>query len=134
MISEVQENLSIIQNEIQELEAVIKVVKSKTVTDVLQDAIEQRRNQIDKMKPESFVLIDITLKDGTELRQCLLLGVNDRREKYVVTDSSEAREMIIKKDEVYLKQENKKIGCFAGNIKTSDIDMYSISYTDEANK
>ncbi|WP_260852429.1 hypothetical protein [Bacillus pumilus] len=127
MRNEVQEKL----NEIKELEFALRASKSNTVSYVLQEAIDIRQNEIDELKPNGVVLVDVLLKDGTELKQCLLFSVKDGIGSHALTDTYIAREMLTQEDEVYLQQVNEELGDFAGNIETSDIDEYSVSYTNE---
>ncbi|MCY7500132.1 hypothetical protein [Bacillus pumilus] len=127
MRNEIQEKLS----EIKELEFALRASKSNTVSYVLQEAIDIRQNEIDELKPNGVVLVDVLLKDGTELKQCLLFSVKDGIGSHALTDTYIAREMLTQEDEVYLQQVNEELGDFAGNIETSDIDEYSVSYTNE---
>lgn len=127
MINEIQEKL----REIRELEFALRASKSNTVSCVLQEAIDIRQNEIDELKPNGVVLVDVLLKDGTELKQCLLFSVKDGIGSHALTDTYIAREMLTQEDEVYLQQVNEELGDFAGNIETSDIDEYSVSYTNE---
>ncbi|KIL12208.1 hypothetical protein B4127_1539 [Bacillus pumilus] len=127
MINEIQEKL----REIKELEFALRASKSNTVSCVLQEAIDIRQNEIDELKPNGVVLVDVLLKDGTELKQCLLFSVKDGIGSHALTDTYIAREMLTQEDEVYLQQVNEELGDFAGNIETSDIDEYSVSYTNE---
>ncbi|WP_342487315.1 hypothetical protein NSQ30_10725 [Bacillus sp. FSL R7-0651] len=127
MRNEIQEKL----NEIKELEYALRGSKSNTVSYVLQEAIDIRQNEIDELKPNGVVLLDVFLKDGTELKQCLLFSVKDGIGSHALTDTYIAREMLTQEDEVYLQQVNEELGDFAGNIETSDIDEYSVSYTNE---
>lgn len=76
-------------------------------------------------------MVDVLIKDGTELKQCLLFSVKDGIGSHALTDTYIAREMLTQEDEVYLQQVNEELGDFAGNIETSDIDEYSVSYTNE---
>lgn len=127
LINEIQEKL----REIKELEFALRASKSNTVSCVLQEAIDIRQNEIDELKPNGVVLVDVLLKDGTELKQCLLFSVKDGIGSHALTDTYIAREMLTQEDEVYLQQVNEELGDFAGNIETSDIDEYSVSYTNE---
>ncbi|NOL36817.1 hypothetical protein [Bacillus safensis] len=121
-------------NEIKELEYALRGSKSNTVKYVLREAIDRRQTEIDELKPKGIVLVDVILKNGTELKQCLLFSVKDGIGSYAITDTYISREMIAEEDEVYLQQVNEELGDFAGNIETSDIDEYSVSYTNEINK
>ncbi|WP_339239800.1 hypothetical protein NST06_10650 [Bacillus sp. FSL P4-0322] len=116
------------RNEIKDLEAALKSSKSNTVTHVLQNAIDKRHNEIEELKPNGVVILDVVLKDGTELNGCLLFSVKDRMGSYAVTDTYDARGMLVQEDEVYLQQLNDD---FAGNVDTLDITEYSIKFSSE---
>ncbi|WHF25323.1 hypothetical protein QJS65_10725 [Bacillus altitudinis] len=90
MRNEIQEKL----NEIQELEFALRASKSNTVSYVLQEAIDIRQNEIDELEPNGVVLIDVLLKDGTELKRCVLFSVKDGIGSHALTDTYIAREML----------------------------------------
>lgn len=114
------------RNEIKDLEAALITSKNNTAKHVLQNAINKRHNEIEELKPNGVVILDVVLKDGTELNGCLLFSVKDPMGSYAVTDTYEARGMLVQDDQVYLQQFNDD---FSGTVETLDITEYSIRYS-----
>ncbi|WP_456533831.1 hypothetical protein [Bacillus sp. TE9122W] len=113
-----------LKNELREIEEALRNAKSNTVKNILQEAIEQRANELEKHKAQGVVMLDVKLKDGRELKRCSLYPVSDSAGSYAVTDLKEAVTMLQFEEEVYLQQEVEKFGDFAGEIFVSEIDSF----------
>ncbi|UUD44692.1 hypothetical protein [Bacillus pumilus] len=113
-----------LKNELREIEEALRNAKSNTVKNILQEAIEQRANELEKHKAQGVVMLDVKLKDGRELKRCSLYSVSDSAGSYAVTDLKEAATMLQFEEEVYLQQDVEKFGDFAGEIFVSEIDSF----------
>ncbi|MBN7742703.1 hypothetical protein JYA35_08870 [Bacillus velezensis] len=122
-----REEIQVLLEEIEELEMALSKSDNNTVSVVLQEAIDKRRNEIGELKPNGYVLADVVLNDGTELKRCLVFTVTDRMGSQAVTELDEAREIFEKDKEVYLQQEHED-GNFAGDIGVHEIATYNLEY------
>ncbi|MCM3140342.1 hypothetical protein M3573_18875 [Bacillus safensis] len=113
-----------LKNELREIEEALRNAKSNTVKNILQEAIEQRANELEKQKAQGVVMLDVKLKDGRELKRCSLYSVSDSVGSYAVTDLKEAATMLQFEEEVYLQQDVEKFGDFAGDIFVSEIESF----------
>ncbi|PAC96430.1 hypothetical protein [Bacillus paralicheniformis] len=116
-----------LKEEIVELEEALHEAKTNTVRGVLQEAIWDRNSKIEKLRPNGFVLADITLKDGTLLNRCLVFSTNDGIGTDAVSDTEEAESILKNDEEVYLQQEYND-GNFAGDVETNTIESYKLYY------
>ena len=80
-----REEIQVLLEEIEELEMALSESDNNTVSVVLQEAIDKRRNEIGELKPNGYVMADVVLKDGTELKRCLVFTVTDRMGSQAVT-------------------------------------------------
>ncbi|MGM0817415.1 MAG: hypothetical protein ACQEUO_18260 [Bacillota bacterium] len=110
--------------EISEIEKALRNAKSYTVKNVLQEAIDQRTNKLEELKAQGVVILDVKLKDGTELKGCSLYSVTDSGGSHAITDLKEAATLLQLENQVYLQQDFKKFGDFAGDIFVSEIDSF----------
>lgn len=110
--------------EINEIEGTLRSAKSYTVKNILQEAINHRRNQLEEHKAQGVVLLDVKLKDGTELKGCSLYSVTDSGGSHAITDLKEAATLLQFEEQVYLQQDFEKFGDFAGDIFVSEIEFF----------
>ncbi|MBO3794218.1 hypothetical protein [Bacillus subtilis] len=121
-----------IQEEITELEEALLEAKTNTVRGVLQEAIWNRNDKIQQLRPNGFVLADVNLNDGTLLKKCLVFSTDDRMGDEAISDIQEAEDILKNDDEVYLQQQYID-GNFSGDIDTSTIDKYKLYYGTDQN-
>lgn len=111
--------------EIREIEDALRSTKSNnTVKNILQEAIEQRRNELEEHKAQGVVILDVKLKDGTELKGCSLYSVTDSGGSHAITDLKEAATLLQLENQVYLQQDVEKFGDFAGDIYVNEIESF----------
>lgn len=110
--------------EINEIEGALRSAKSYTVKNILQEAIEKRRNELEEHKAQGIVLLDVKLKDGTKLKGCSLYSVKDSGGSFAITDLKEADTLLQFEEQVYLQQDFEKFGDFAGDIFVSEIESF----------
>ncbi|WP_061410330.1 hypothetical protein [Bacillus pumilus] len=110
--------------EIREIERALSSTKSHTVKNILQEAISQRTNKLEDYKAQGVVLLDVKLKDGTELKGCSLYSVTDSGGSHAITDLKEAATLLQFEEQVYLQQDFEKFGDFAGDIFVSEIESF----------
>ncbi|MFS8304194.1 hypothetical protein [Bacillus altitudinis] len=111
--------------EIREIEDALRSTKiNNTVKNILQEAIEQRRNELEEHKAQGVVILDVKLKDGTELKGCSLYSVTDSGGSHAITDLKEAATLLQLENQVYLQQDVEKFGDFAGDIYVNEIESF----------
>ncbi|MCC8351578.1 hypothetical protein [Bacillus sp. AF23] len=125
-----REEIKVLKEEIGELEIALSESNNRTVSLVLQEAIENRLSEIEKLKPDGYVLANLTLKDGTELKKCLVFTVEDQMGSEAVSDIQDAENLFKNEEEIYLQQEYVD-GNFSGDIVVSEIATYQLSYENE---
>ncbi|MBL4968979.1 hypothetical protein [Bacillus halotolerans] len=125
-----REEIKVLKEEIGELEIALSESNNRTVSLVLQEAIENRLSEIEKLKPNGYVLANLTLKDGTELKKCLVFTVEDQMGSEAVSDIQDAENLFKNEEEIYLQQEYVD-GNFSGDIVVSEIATYQLSYENE---
>ncbi|MCD7911004.1 hypothetical protein KC480_05630 [Bacillus velezensis] len=118
-----------LKEEIGELEIALSDANNRTVSMALQEAIDKRNEEIEKLKPNGYVLANVTLKDGTELKRCLVFTVSDRMGTEAFSDLDDVKEIFEDEKEVYLQQERKD-GNFSGDVETAEIESYTLQYED----
>ncbi|MBL4978792.1 hypothetical protein [Bacillus halotolerans] len=126
-----REEIKALKEEIGELEIALGESNNRTVSLVLQEAIENRLSEIEKLKPNGYVLANVALKDGTELKKCLVFTVEDQMGSEAVSDIEDAENLFKNEEEIYLQQEYVD-GNFSGDIVVSEIATYQLSYENEA--
>ncbi|KUP30293.1 hypothetical protein [Bacillus phage SPbetaL1] len=126
-----REEIKVLKEEIGELEIALGESNNRTVSLVLQEAIENRLSEIEKLKPNGYVLANVALKDGTELKKCLVFTVEDQMGSEAVSDIEDAENLFKNEEEIYLQQEYVD-GNFSGDIVVSEIATYQLSYENEA--
>lgn len=125
-----REEIKVLKEEIGELEIALSESNNRTVSLVLQEAIENRLSEIEKLKPNGYVLANLTLKDGTELKKCLVFTVEDQMGSEAVSDIQDAENLFKNEEEIYLQQEYVD-GNFSGDIVVSEIATYQLSYENQ---
>ncbi|MCM3008475.1 hypothetical protein QP741_00645 [Bacillus subtilis] len=125
-----REEIKVLKEEIGELEIALSESNNRTVSLVLQEAIENRLSEIEQLKPNGYVLANLTLKDGTELKKCLVFTVEDQMGSEAVSDIQDAENLFKNEEEIYLQQEYVD-GNFSGDIVVSEIATYQLSYENE---
>ncbi|MCY1628379.1 hypothetical protein LG208_00505 [Bacillus paralicheniformis] len=119
-----------LKEEIVELEEALHEAKTNAVRSVLQEAIWDRNSKIDELRPNGFVLADISLNDGTLLNRCLVFSTNDGIGTDAISDIEEAESVLKDDKEVYLQQEYND-GNFSGDIETKTIKNYKLYYEND---
>ncbi|WP_180806854.1 hypothetical protein [Bacillus paralicheniformis] len=119
-----------LKEEIAELEEALHAAKTNAVRSVLQEAIWDRNSRIEKLRPNGFVLADISLNDGTLLNRCLVFSTNDGIGTDAISDIEEAEGILKDDEEVYLQQEYND-GNFSGDIETKTIKNYKLYYEND---
>ncbi|ARC67247.1 hypothetical protein B14_200036 (plasmid) [Bacillus licheniformis] len=119
-----------LKEEIVELEEALHEAKTNAVRSVLQEAIWDRNSKIDELRPNGFVLADISLNDGTLLNRCLVFSTNDGIGTDAISDIEEAESVLKDDEEVYLQQEYND-GNFSGDIETKTIKNYKLYYEND---
>lgn len=119
-----------LKEEIVELEEALHEAKTNAVRSVLQEAIWDRNSKIDELRPNGFVLADISLNDGTLLNRCLVFSTNDGIGTDAISDIEEAESVLKDDEEVYLQQEYND-GNFWGDIETKTIKNYKLYYEND---
>lgn len=70
------------------------------------------------------MILDVKLKDGTELKGCSLYSVTDSGGSHAITDLKEAATLLHLENQVYLQQDVEKFGDFAGDIFVNEIESF----------